>query len=193
MIKDLTTLLEAHHPLDSLNLSFQTKKALAATNRRGRKNGKDHEYLETVYFRGFSAAYSYALWGQEFLPLGTLDSAITRESVQVELPWTRVLQRGLTNKAILQAKKVFAILMLIGKPLAITELLKKGLIDEDLPFFRKGSDNDKILLSVRGKSFRSFEAWKREAQVHNFLDKQWIVQALVLDTTGKHFTRCERG
>jgi hypothetical protein len=122
------------------------------------------------------------------LPLEILDAAITKESVQAELPWTgRVFQRGLSKKVVLQAKKVFAILVLIGEALAIADLVKEGLTDEDLPFSRQRGELNYIIVSTRGKLFHSFQAWKRKAQVDNFLEKQWVVQAPVLDTTGKHF------
>jgi hypothetical protein len=128
------------------------------------------------------------LGGQQFLPLEILDVAITKEGIQAELPWTgRFLQRGLSKKVVLQAKKVFAILVLIGEALAIAELVKEGLTDEDIPLFWPRGELDNFLVSTSGKVFHSFKAWKREAQVQNFLDKQWVVQAPVLDTTGKHF------
>jgi len=130
--------------------------------------------------------------GQQFLPLNILDEAITKETVQAELqklPWrSRALQRGLTGKVLQKAKKVFAILVLMGEPLAITGLLPEGLTDEHLPLSRKEGKDDNILVSVRGKTFRSFEAWRNEARVTEFLEKQWVVQAPVLDTTGKHIT-----
>jgi hypothetical protein len=108
-----------------------------------------------------------------------LDKNITRESVQAELPWKeRICQRNLTNKVVGQAKKVFAILVLADNPLAIKELLKEGLTDENLPLSRKGYDSSNILVSVCGrKTFRSFDVPKNEAKVTNFLDKQWTVLA----------------
>jgi hypothetical protein len=129
------------------------------------------------------------LMGQPFLPLDILDKKITKENVHAELPWKgRFLQRNLTNKVIIQAKKVFVVLVFTGEPLAIGDLLKEGLTDEDLPLSRKPGENDNILVSCSGKkTFRSFEAWRKDAQVTNFLEKQWYVLAPVLDTTGNYF------
>ncbi|PMD20206.1 hypothetical protein NA56DRAFT_705018 [Hyaloscypha hepaticicola] len=125
--------------------------------------------------------------GQGFLPLNILDELITKESVKAQLSWkTLLFQSGLPNKIVQHAKKVFAILVLMDKALAITELLSEGLTDEHLPLGRKG-DNSNILVSIRGKTFESFDGWGNDALVGNFLDKQWLVQAEVLDTTGKHF------
>lgn len=127
------------------------------------------------------------LGGQQFLPPNILDETITKKSVKAELPWkSRVFQSGLPGKVSQQAKKVFAILVLIGEPLAIKELLLEGLTDEHLPLSPKGGNNDNILVSVRGKTFQSFVAWRNDARVADFLEKQWLVQAPVLDTTGKH-------
>jgi hypothetical protein len=127
--------------------------------------------------------------GQPFLPLDILDKKLTKENIQAEIPLKeRVFQRGLTNKVIIQAKKVFAVLVFTGEPLAIGDLLKEGLTDEDLPLSRKPGENDNILVSCNGKkTFRSFEAWRKDAQVTNFLEKQWYVLAPVLDTTCNYF------
>jgi hypothetical protein len=143
----------------------------------------------TLYSQLRSSLLECPLGGQQFLPLNDLDKNITRESVQAELPWKeRICQRNLTNKVVGQAKKVFAILVLADNPLAIKELLKEGLTDENLPLSRKGYDSSNILVSVCGrKTFRSFDVPKNEAKVTNFLDKQWTVLAPVLDTTGKYF------
>jgi hypothetical protein len=127
--------------------------------------------------------------GQQFLPLNIIDNVITKETVQAEVPWrNRALIRGLSGKVVQQAKKVFAILVLMGEPLAITELLPEGLTDDHLPLSQQGGQNDNILVSVRGKTFRSFESWRKKARVDEFLEKQWLVQAPVLDITGKHIT-----
>ncbi|PVH75772.1 kinase-like protein [Cadophora sp. DSE1049] len=141
-----------------------------------------------LYSQLYDSLRQCPLGSQQFLPLNNLDK-ITKKSIQAELPLTvRVRQRSLPGKVVLQAKKVFAVLVLTGESPAITDLVKEGLTDEHLPLSRKRGDSANILVSACGeKTFRSFEAWRNAAQVTHFLDWQWVVQAPVLDTTGKHF------
>jgi hypothetical protein len=124
---------------------------------------------------------------QDFLPLSELNEKITKDSVRAQLSYTTLWCRpGLPEKVCQYAKKVFAILVLIGEPSAIRDLIADGLTDEHLPLSRNSGKEKNILLSVKGQRFSSFAAWPHEARVKAFLEKQWVVQAPVLDMTGKH-------
>jgi serine/threonine protein kinase len=127
------------------------------------------------------------LGDQVFLPLSDLNDKITRDSIKAQLSYgIRLFHRGLPDNVFLHAKKVFAILVLIEEPCAIKDLIQEGLTDEDLPLSRKGDSDYNVLVSACGKIFKSFASWDKESRVRDFLDKQWLVQAPVLDTTGKH-------
>jgi hypothetical protein len=125
-----------------------------------------------------------------FLPLSDLEEKITKDTIRTQLS-DQLHDPGLPDKVVLQAKKVFAILALIEEPRAIEDLIQKDdLRDGDLPLSRKGAKGHtdyNILVSSRGdKSFSSFASWPRASSVRQFLDKQWAVQAPVLDSIGKH-------
>lgn len=124
---------------------------------------------------------------KKFLPLSDLKK-ITRDTVKGQLPYlrTQMFHRKLPEKILQQAKMVFAILVLMGEPRAINGLLQEGLTDEHLPLQAKKVNNHNVVESVHGKIFKSFDAWGNEARVEEFLDKQWLVQAPVLDPTGEH-------
>ncbi|KAF4950004.1 hypothetical protein FSARC_13323 [Fusarium sarcochroum] len=94
---------------------------------------------------------------------------------------------------LLQAKKIFTILVLVDEAWAIANLIRQDNIsDVDLPLSRKGSignDDYNVLVSVKtGKEFPSFATWPKEASVKAFLKEQWVVQAPVLDCFGKHIS-----
>ncbi|KAF4436563.1 serine/threonine protein kinase [Fusarium austroafricanum] len=93
----------------------------------------------------------------------------------------------------MQAKRVFAILVLIEEAWAITNLIcQDNISDEDLPLSRQpslGENDHNILISVKtGKTFQSFLSWPKEARVRDFLSMQWVVQAPVLHSFGQRIS-----
>jgi hypothetical protein len=121
---------------------------------------------------------------QEFLPLSALDEKDIADSI-------RPIITGLDDSTLLDevtqyAKKIFAILVLIGEPGYIHVLLSEGLRDKHLPLSRQGGKEYNVLVSSDGQKFKSFATWTNEARVQDFIDRQWLVQAPVLDTSGKH-------
>jgi hypothetical protein len=130
----------------------------------------------------------------KFLPLNILQDIITVESVlantdSIATAQTLFSNGGLAVEVVQRAKKVFASLIFVGRESAIGDLLSEGLTDEQLPLSRRGSGDDRNLLSGRdgNKTFETFREWNR-ADVDHFLEKQWRVQAPVFDTTGGHFS-----
>jgi serine/threonine protein kinase len=123
---------------------------------------------------------------QQFLPLDIMDKVITEENVRHEISgkFGALLDRKLPSKTVKHAKKVFAILVEIGEPRAMKDLFSDGLTDEHLPLSRVGESNK--LRSKQGKEFPSFVKWKTEQRVADFIEKQWIFLAPVLDTSGHH-------
>ncbi|KAF5511305.1 Calcium/calmodulin-dependent protein kinase [Colletotrichum siamense] len=92
---------------------------------------------------------------------------------------------GLPSEVVENAKRLFAILVMIGEPQAIRKLVSDGLTDDDLPFARPEQvDSGSILESKRRKKVKSFQDWRNDAKVDIFLDKQWLFLAPVLDLSG---------
>ena len=122
---------------------------------------------------------------QQFLPLDIVDEQITEDAIKAELSRKtpdRFRNRTLFSQVVEQAKKVFAVLVIIGEAQAIEALLQEGITDKHLPLSRRGDDeNDDVLVSHDGKAFPSFSQWEDDIRVDEFLDKQWIVQAPVLE------------
>ncbi|KAF2468328.1 kinase-like protein [Lindgomyces ingoldianus] len=132
---------------------------------------------------------------QSFLPQSDLDRAITKETVKDALPFeVRLLKRRLPEKVVQNAKRVFAILVIIAKEIAIKDLLAEGIADTHLPLSRDDGEESNVLVSANGTKFKSFSAFKHETTklTKDFLEKQWLVQAPVLDTAGKHTTLDQR-
>ncbi|KAF4463390.1 serine threonine kinase [Fusarium albosuccineum] len=128
---------------------------------------------------------------QDFLPLSDLDDIITHDNVRSQLSWaTRLLSPRLPEKILSQAKKVLAILALMNETGAMKDLINEDICDEDLPLCRNGDKGDSefdILVSPGGgKRFISFSSWPKKTRVAEFLEKQWVVQAPILDGTGQH-------
>jgi hypothetical protein len=143
--------------------------------------------LENMFFNLEDALKQGALGNQKFLPLDSLDATITPERLKAAFPSTlRIGSPNLPKNVAQHARKIFAILLFIGEPLAIKELWKEGLRDVDLPLAAG------VGLKTRGKLIaadgRIFAALKTAAKASEFLDKQWLVQAPVFGTTGQHFT-----
>jgi len=127
---------------------------------------------------------------QTFLPLDVLHAAITKETVKAVLPRSlgRVLQPNLASKIEQDAKKIFAILVLIGEHKSISKLFSDGLRDRHLPLQQDlAGKDDNLLVSADGKTtFKAFANWDNKAKINLFFDQQWLVQAPVMDNTGRH-------
>ncbi|PMD49660.1 kinase-like protein [Hyaloscypha bicolor E] len=71
-------------------------------------------------------------------------------------------------------------------PGRINDLLSEGLRDKHLPLSHQQGKEYNVLVSTDGQQFKSFATWNNEVRVQDFIDRQWLVQAPVLDTSGKH-------
>ncbi|KAI8711168.1 Protein kinase domain-containing protein [Fusarium sp. LHS14.1] len=127
---------------------------------------------------------------KEFVTLDVLEKVITKPNVASELGRTNsLLARTLSNIArsdvssriTAQARKIFAILVLLDRTAAIQGLLDEGLTDEHLPLSR--SPDHEALVSWDGVEF-PFTGWK-PASVNLFVKQQWPFLAPILDTTGQ--------
>ena len=128
-----------------------------------------------------------SLNNQQFLPLDVIDKEITEENVKAEMKRKKfnLLNSQVPKNVVQNAKKVFTILVIIGEPNAIKDLLSEEITDDHLPLSRRGgSIGDDVLVSSDGKEFPAFAAWDNDIRVADFLEKQWIVQAPVLDSSG---------
>jgi hypothetical protein len=134
-----------------------------------------------------------SLGDQQFLPLSELNAKVTRDSISARLSEsTRQLLPSLPDEVLDHARKIFAILVLIGEPRAIQDLVQEGLKDEDLPLSLQEDMDYNVLKSRNNQNFKSFASWDNEARVQEFLDKQWLVQAPVLDPTGRHINLTQK-
>lgn len=131
--------------------------------------------------------------GKTFLPLDVLEAEITKEEIEALL-FPKIFGlvftagSGIPTKIIESAKKVFAILVLIGDPSASKGLLAEGLNDSHLPLSQNpiaGEGNS--LVSNDGTVFHSFASWS-ELGVDRFLETQWAVLAPVLENSGEDVT-----
>jgi hypothetical protein len=142
--------------------------------------------LESMFWELKDALLQGALRAQRFLPLDALDAIITAERLDAALPAVSSFTSSKSTKNIARhARKVFAILLLIGEPLSIRDLLKQGLRDQDLPL--SAGVESKMRGSLTATDGRMFKAWKTAAKASEFLEKQWLVQAPVFGTAGQHF------
>ncbi len=128
---------------------------------------------------------------KEFLPLDALETLVNKKTVKTELEFNEGVEASLTrretsadllNKVTKQAKRVFATLVLIDKAAAIYRLLEEGLTDEHLPLV---CDSDYDHLSSHDHETKFPFAGLRHASLTNFLQKQWVFLAPVLNTTGQ--------
>jgi hypothetical protein len=121
-----------------------------------------------------------------FLPLNILDEVITVENIVRTHLFSG--NNDLAEEVVRTAKKVLASLVLAGRQNAIADLLSEGLTDEKLPLSRRGSGADRNLLSNcdGNQTFETFRNWER-VHVDHFLEKQWLTQAPLFDTSGSHF------
>ncbi|KAF1957935.1 kinase-like protein [Byssothecium circinans] len=128
----------------------------------------------------------------QFLPLDVLEETITEDVIRAQLSFTsRMFRSGLAKEILQHAKKVFAILVLIDWPSAIEAVFAEGLTDEHLPLEQKRGGDDGPG-STPSKAFRSILDWGGDFKVIEFLDKQWLVLAPVLDATDKHIVLHKR-
>src|SRR4051812_43992210 len=84
------------------------------------------------------------LSNEKFLPLNAIDEEITEENVKAKLQVGRLSQ--LPRNVVQRAKRIFAILEIIGEPQAIKDLIAQGITDGDLPLSRKDGDLDSSIL-----------------------------------------------
>jgi hypothetical protein len=129
--------------------------------------------------------------GKRFLPLDALEKLITKKNVNAELgapngAWANLTRSGKSSDPLdtvtKQAKKVFATLARMDKAHAIYGLLGEGLTDGHLPLVL---DTDYGHLKSRDHEAQfPFEGW-RHASLTDFLERQWLFLAPVLDVTGK--------
>jgi len=127
----------------------------------------------------------------KFLPRNELETLIDIPNITAELRnklgifqcmWNPKLPEQVYN----QARKVFAVLVLIEKVEAICELLKEGLTDENLPLrLKKGEPG--VLESCSAKDPRVWKGIQGGAAARQFEETQWRLLAPVLNITGKHF------
>jgi hypothetical protein len=125
-----------------------------------------------------------------FLPENCLRNLVTvsriKEELWAELGYIQLLFNSqLAERVYEKAPKVFAILSLMCHVKAIKDVDQEGLTDEHLPL---GWDQMQpgILVSLSsGKTFKSLGRYAAGAPML-FDEKQWQVQAPVLDMSGKH-------
>jgi hypothetical protein len=132
--------------------------------------------MSRLYDRLYRAIQTCPLTENEFIPLDTLHNEITWPAVKELLPdtfrrrwlscWDCILEHKIPG-----ARKVIAILELIGQSDTIEILLLEELTDEDLPLSRKGVN---LQSNCGEKAFKSFGTWK-PGLVDAFLTKQWMV------------------
>jgi hypothetical protein len=122
---------------------------------------------------------------QNFIPQDALEALITVPRVKAALSIFAVGSSDFHANVVQYARKVFAILVLIGDPPAMKDLWKQGLRDHHLPLLAGNApkDGDKLL----AKTGESFGPWKNPAHLKQFLHFQWTVLAPVIDNTCQHF------
>lgn len=130
--------------------------------------------------------------GPEFyIPLDVLDSLITRKAVRAVLPFTaqdlsfekldelaQVIAGKRKNDQIQEFRKIFAILILIGKTDSIVDFVEVNITDDRLPLIKVGDDRmfDLALadLETEGEVITLFKKpeWERE-HIEGFEAHQW--------------------
>jgi len=133
-------------------------------------------------------------FGGEFIPLDVLNQTITAKAVSDHLSSNgKPFDPELPNTIINRARKIFAILILTEKEDQIERLITENLTDDDLPLSSTKGGNEHTLESGRtpGKYFHAFGNWT-DARIHEFLDKQWCVQAPVLGATNGNLVLAEK-
>jgi serine/threonine protein kinase len=145
----------------------------------------DHGNKISLFRRLRDAQVECPLNDQRFLPLDVMNEVITEDTVRQAISGKlgRIFDRKLPSKIVKDAKKTFAILVEIGEPGKMKELFLEGLTDDHLPLSPIKDSNE--LQSENGKRFPSFARWETEQRVTDFIDKQWIFLAPVLDISGR--------
>ncbi|KAM7215589.1 Protein kinase-like domain containing protein [Rhypophila decipiens] len=132
--------------------------------------------------------------GSRFLSHELICKEVTAGSISATLAFTwsgwfqSLWARSFPDQVVRQARKVFAILVLIDHGPAIRELVNDDRIDDgDLPLSSEFDDQTgktRVFSVKTGKQLASFGSWPRP-QIQKFLDKQWFVQVPIL-ITGQH-------
>lgn len=124
---------------------------------------------------------------RKYLPRDVIDREITIAVVREEAD-LGYNSKKICEDVVQRAKNVFAILSIIGEPDAIEGLIKDGVCDVELPLLRRENDpKAKVLVSHDGrKEFRCFEKWKSRVRIGDFLERQWIVLAPIVDISRRH-------
>ncbi|KAI1365705.1 hypothetical protein F5Y08DRAFT_338461 [Xylaria arbuscula] len=121
-------------------------------------------------------------FGTPFVPLDDLDEVLTEPNIERQLS-RRGLSSMLYGRIYQEAKKIYAILLLMSKDDKIPELLADGLTDDHLPLHYK--DDGTLTSASHETSFPAFGALG-EYEIRNFLYDQWCFLSPVLDTSGRH-------
>jgi hypothetical protein len=136
--------------------------------------------------------FESAINDKKFVPLDVLESVITEHNIRVELESTAGWLHRLSNwvnpsdvpqRVVENAKKVFATLVLMGKAIAIYDLLEDGLTDDHLPLHRDTQYNH--LLSCDSARKFAFVGWPEHLLDIFIEDKQPLFLAPVLPNDGQ--------
>lgn len=119
-------------------------------------------------------------WGtHRFIPADALNRVITQQAVHEELDRSTDLSASdislISHTISESARKIFAILVCIGKVDLISSFLRESIIDADLPFnIPKGSSQQKEWVSP----IEAFEGWSSR-ELDDFRRVQWYFLAPV--------------
>jgi len=126
-----------------------------------------------------------------FLPLSVINEKITIDSVRTARSGQTLPFGGALETVCRDSKKTFAVLVLVGEPQVMLDLVDEGLVDDDLPLSRQGrmdmGDFNNLRSTCSTKTFRSFAAWGGDHLVDSSLDTQWLVLAPVFDASGQDY------
>lgn len=123
-----------------------------------------------------------------FLPLGSLKDKINKRNVCSQLSlYTRLLHPRLADRIVRDARKIFAILVLIEKPHAILSMIQDGLTDEHLPLSLEEGKPKGVLVSKKGGHSKEFKCFASQVGARDFFQRQWMVQAPLFNSPGAHF------
>jgi hypothetical protein len=128
-----------------------------------------------------------------FIPNNELERMITQENIKTELQRILVYENPrdcekTASSIVHQARKIFATLVLLGRPAFIQPLLDEGLTDEHLPLSRiETTDNvhgslrfNYSLRTCSGRPVKALRIWESHA-IEEFLRVQWMFLAPVFD------------
>ncbi|KAH8653026.1 kinase-like domain-containing protein [Ilyonectria robusta] len=125
-----------------------------------------------------------------FLPLSCLNEKLTKRNICSQLPlYTRLFHPRLADRIARDAKRLFAILVLIEKPHAMHSMIQDGLTDEHLSLSLEEDIKPKsVLISKKdGKDSKEFKCFASQVQARDFYERQWMVQAPFFNIPGGHF------